>query len=891
MSNDLVYVTVRTDQSELRSENQIDKTQTGKLPEKEVEEIQSDILLEKQILVEQNPITGCLEPKVTLSTLRKIIFSLIKQSFMLFIPGSSTAVYEEAQWSILIGESMLKVTPTLDLELRTIFSVDEYVKSTNTAVAEAYTQVLDRDCVDLYSETHRCMREMENELLIPPSFVFFVSRSGMNGMDITRSMEDHYPNVPFVSISSHTLITSMGVSFGTNIDSDITILSAFAVRDITGAFGVGVSKVSDPSNEGIRAAGVRAANHARAAAARPRESPNCLLVISEPGNEEMVLEGVKDVFGDSTFILGGSAADDAENKGVWWVGGPGHCGSDVIAVLALYTTLPCVKTFDYSFKPSFVGGTVTAMDGNRHILTIDDRPAGIVYSEWLGRALDHHVEKARETGEAQSVELEQICTLNPFGKLQIGFNYQTDYIVVHPHLITPELGLTCFCNVDVGEQVMLMPSTRRRIDKKVRALNNVLKKIPSSGALFFFCSGLAGVLGRERLSSIMMQFRETLQNSPFLMYFANGENGSFSNLNTMNESELGLMETANIASHTVASTLESDIVCSIENTEEKFVSVHACLSIAMLSFGSPVCHIAMDKVAFVCTDIKGSTYLWNGIESSVMNKSLSLHNKIMRHASTLFKGYEVGTAGDSFTICFSTVREAVGFSIYIQIQFLIAEWPPLLLEDNLCMPREEDGVLIWRGLPIRIGIHTGETKFKLNPTSNRLSYYGRTLKMTELVSECADGGEIYLSENAMQELDISDTDIYGGAVLQSVGRKFLNGSTTELYCLMPKCLSGRFDVRCPVTSYKLMDEEFESDCIASARTLPKAGSLSPRNIGGLVDRKLSLEVMDADEYSGQTSPEIDSLKVKRIGEPLVPIGTKDSFVFEIDEEFVFGREL
>jgi len=53
------------------------------------------------------------------------------------------------------------------------------------------------------------------------------------------------------------------------------------------------------------------------------------------------------------------------------------------------------------------------------------------------------------------------------------------------------------------------------------------------------------------------------------------------------------------------------------------------------------------------------------------------------------------------------------------------EWPEGIYKNKASMEeRAEDGTLLYRGLRVRMGVHTGEPKAQVDPTTKRMDYFG-----------------------------------------------------------------------------------------------------------------------------------------------------------------------
>ncbi|HSF63995.1 MAG TPA: FIST N-terminal domain-containing protein, partial [Paracoccaceae bacterium] len=87
---------------------------------------------------------------------------------------------------------------------------------------------------------------------------------------------------------------------------------AFAIFDPAGSYGTGAAPLApDPQAPDPQAAARAATLAALTAAGRPGESPALVWLTAAPGCEEAILEGVQQIVGRGTPIMGGSSADNA----------------------------------------------------------------------------------------------------------------------------------------------------------------------------------------------------------------------------------------------------------------------------------------------------------------------------------------------------------------------------------------------------------------------------------------------------------------------------------------------------------------------------------------------------------------------------------------------------
>ncbi|MEE2750181.1 MAG: adenylate/guanylate cyclase domain-containing protein [Myxococcota bacterium] len=175
-------------------------------------------------------------------------------------------------------------------------------------------------------------------------------------------------------------------------------------------------------------------------------------------------------------------------------------------------------------------------------------------------------------------------------------------------------------------------------------------------------------------------------------------------------------------------------------------------------------------VTLVFTDIEGSTLLWEHF-GDAFKPVLDLHNVLFREAIGEYGGYEVKTEGDAFMVAFASPEPAVQMCLALQTRLHQTEWP-VSLEDSavagVCGPTE-DGA--YRGIRVRMGIHTGEVDSEPDPVTGRMDYFGRVVNRASRVSSVGHGGQVLLSQatrealknglSGMQNLDLGEHALRG----------------------------------------------------------------------------------------------------------------------------------
>eukprot|EP00808_Paulinella_micropora_P020250 g41271.t1 len=163
------------------------------------------------------------------------------------------------------------------------------------------------------------------------------------------------------------------------------------------------------------------------------------------------------------------------------------------------------------------------------------------------------------------------------------------------------------------------------------------------------------------------------------------------------------------------------------------------------------------QVTFVFTDVQSSTSLWEKVPDA-MDICLEMHDKILRGLLIKFKGYEVKTEGDAFMVAFFTVLDAVLWCLSCQEELVQADWLPEFLKHPAGIREvatDEDGqeVVVWNGMRIRMGIHTGRPNCRRNPVTGRMDYFGPVVNMSARISDAGHGGQVVISHDVLEVVE------------------------------------------------------------------------------------------------------------------------------------------
>ncbi|GET87569.1 receptor-type adenylate cyclase, putative [Leishmania tarentolae] len=170
-----------------------------------------------------------------------------------------------------------------------------------------------------------------------------------------------------------------------------------------------------------------------------------------------------------------------------------------------------------------------------------------------------------------------------------------------------------------------------------------------------------------------------------------------------------------------------------------------------------------EPVTLIFTDIESSTALWAALPQ-LMADAIAAHHRAIRQLVRKYGCYEVKTIGDSFMIACKNAHSAVCLACEIQTKLLKRDWGTDAIDtayrefelagvdtvDNYEPPtarlsKKEYGAL-WRGLRVRIGIHTGLTEIRYDEVTKGYDYYGDTSNMAARTEAVANGGQLIATE-------------------------------------------------------------------------------------------------------------------------------------------------
>ena len=259
-------------------------------------------------------------------------------------------------------------------------------------------------------------------------------------------------------------------------------------------------------------------------------APSFVWINPPPGAEDEIIHGINEGLSDPNVeIIGGSSADnDVTGKWKQWNSRVGVVSNGLAYVIAHCSAQlkGCAFT-GYSATPKV--GKVTKMHGSRHILTIDERPAGVVYDEWTSghfKELWNDPEDSIILGPSSVYPLGQVVSQD--------WDNEFVYRTLHPHLLVKkDKSVTVFSDVKEGQEICMMTGTTENIQTKISSVATCIMRstgIPTSelrGALVVFCAGAMMYVGKDGIDIACRKLDEALGGVNYLGIHTFGEQGPF----------------------------------------------------------------------------------------------------------------------------------------------------------------------------------------------------------------------------------------------------------------------------------------------------------------------------------------------------------------------------
>ena len=366
----------------------------------------------------------------------------------------------------------------------------------------------------IYSEQFNFNEESQSIPLDSQCLIVTASASS-DPKDIIKQLNHRFPNA-----QKHIATSSQGYfSHRRNYDEADQAIGLFAIKDSTGDYGSAAGALSEV--ESIEEEVHLILHTASLRAGRSGELPSLVWISPTPGLEEKVIEAIQSFYQTNIPICGGTAADHAI-EGKWWIADQYHSYGTGLALTVMYTKANVFTRLSSGYFLTQHHGIVTNCT-HRQIHEIDQRPAAVVYHEWI------HDEVI--TGTVSRKILKE-STFSPLAVLR-GFLGKVSYFqVIHPKEINSDQSISTFADVSLGQKVYLLQGDEESVVSRASrltrgALNDTDVPIECiKGALIIFCAGCFMAVG-HRAAEIRQSIAQELPNVPLLCQFTFGEQGVF----------------------------------------------------------------------------------------------------------------------------------------------------------------------------------------------------------------------------------------------------------------------------------------------------------------------------------------------------------------------------
>lgn len=375
--------------------------------------------------------------------------------------------------------------------------------------------MLIRTATSAASDPERAIAELDAQL--GACRADFVSVHCASDADVARLADWVAGRFPDAAVHGGTSCLGAMTEAGASLSGSGIAIAALADPD--GQYGTASGDLGDDP----RGAAVQITRAALADAGRPGECPALVWLSVAPGAEERVLDGIKDVVGAGTLIVGGSTADNTI-AGAWQQFSRHGRHAQGCTISVLFPSVPVAGTYHSGYVATGPSAVVTALGEGatgRHVLTLDGLPAAQVYARWSGIAMPD------AAGSPVSVLAD--ATWHPLGRVAGHFGTVPFHLLAHPAVAHPDGALDLFADVSIGDRLWLMEGTPESLVRRagsVAAEAIDLLDAPVAGALVVYCAGcMLGV--RDRMGEVVGELRRALGEVPFLGLFTFGEQGAF----------------------------------------------------------------------------------------------------------------------------------------------------------------------------------------------------------------------------------------------------------------------------------------------------------------------------------------------------------------------------
>eukprot|EP01059_Diplonema_ambulator_P004887 TRINITY_DN14617_c0_g1_i1.p1 TRINITY_DN14617_c0_g1~~TRINITY_DN14617_c0_g1_i1.p1 ORF type:complete len:2084 (+),score=445.27 TRINITY_DN14617_c0_g1_i1:31-6282(+) len=236
-------------------------------------------------------------------------------------------------------------------------------------------------------------------------------------------------------------------------------------------------------------------------------------------------------------------------------------------------------------------------------------------------------------------------------------------------------------------------------------------------------------------------------------------------------------------------------------------------------------------VAILACDVQNSAGLWQSDPKNMALAVKLLHDVISAQLADN-NGYEAQRKAEGYTLVFHNAYDACRFALNAQTLLMEQPWPQdLLLNVDAC-EKKRDGITIWKGLRLRVGIHYGGVETETNPLTKKIEYFGPAAKLAPRVCSESCGGLVLVTQEVLDSLGEQKLGLLGEPMIIKHGTTELPNISepVTLSSLYTRALAGR-----------------EEDCVPSCCLVEPKENVSKKvsTFGAIKNIKVGLKLVKA----------------------------------------------
>lgn len=223
-------------------------------------------------------------------------------------------------------------------------------------------------------------------------------------------------------------------------------------------------------------------------------------------------------------------------------------------------------------------------------------------------------------------------------------------------------------------------------------------------------------------------------------------------------------------------------------------------------------------VYFVQTDVFEGDSLWDKAPNEML-QAIGLHNNLIRSNLKTYDGYEVHFKDNGFLVAFEDLENAVNWCVATQVALLHITWPAKLLSiPAAAEERDSTGRVVWKGLRVRMAVHSGVPESDTDPATGRTTYAGAVVDRVRKILHTAPKEVSIAASGAIVDQLTTKSARFSEPVRHKECGEITTaraGKLEPMYQLLPASLDGRLssdlETSTPVTplphAVMLIDED------------------------------------------------------------------------------------